>query len=318
VRTDATTESATLAVVPPLAVIQGPSERLAIDGYTPRIGEDVAAQFNTVGTDYFSTLRISLVAGREFEESDNETGAPVVIVNGTFAERFWGSAREAVGRRIRVADDEWRTVIGVAADVKYERINESPRPYFYLPFDQAYRPIMFMHTRGRGDPAALVARARTHVAALDPGLQLVAAAPLADVTRISLMFFQITATMLFVFGAAGMMLAAIGMYGLVSYTVTQRTREIGIRMALGATARSVIRAFVGRSLRLGATGAIVGLVVALATSRFLASQLFGVTATDGSSFAAALAVVFGGVIAATIVPAWRAARTNPVVALRHH
>jgi len=123
--------------------------------------------------------------------------------------------------------------------------------------------------------------------------------------------------MLFLFGTAGMALAGIGIYGLVSYTVKQSTHEIGIRMALGASGLSVIRAFLGRGVRLGAAGAAVGLVVAFAVSRMLASVLFGVSATDAGSFARAVAIVLGGVVIATIVPAWRASRTNPLQALRH-
>jgi len=123
--------------------------------------------------------------------------------------------------------------------------------------------------------------------------------------------------MLFVFGAAGMALTAIGTYGLVSYLVKQSTHEIGIRMALGATGRSIVLAFLTRGLRLGAIGAAVGIVAAFGVSRLLGSVLFGVSATDAVAFARALAIVVGGVVLATIVPAWRAARTNPLTALRH-
>jgi len=133
----------------------------------------------------------------------------------------------------------------------------------------------------------------------------------------ALMLFTLSATMLFVFGAAGMALAALGTYGLVSYTVQQSTHEIGIRMALGASGPNVVRAFVGGGLRLGAIGVAIGLVAALALTPLLANALYGVSATDVVSFARALAIVLGGVIVATFVPAWRAARTNPLRALRY-
>ena len=136
-------------------------------------------------------------------------------------------------------------------------------------------------------------------------------------SRGALILFDLTATMLFIFGVAGMALAAMGTYGLVSYTVKQSTHEIGIRMALGASGLSVVRGFLGRGLRLGAIGAALGIVAALGVSRLLGSVLFGVSATDAISFARALALVLGGVVVATIVPAWRAARTNPLSALRH-
>src|SRR5207237_7355800 len=190
-------ESATLAYITPLSFLEMRSEPLTVDGYEPRRGEDVAAQFNTVGKDYFRTLRIPLVSGRAFENRDNETGAPVVMVNRTFAERFWGGAEAAIGKRIRAADGNWRTVVGVAADVKYVRLNESPRPYFYLPFEQAYRPVMLLHTRGPADAALFVKQVRAHIAALDPDLEIPSAEPLAEAKRISLLFFEITAAMLF-------------------------------------------------------------------------------------------------------------------------
>jgi ABC-type antimicrobial peptide transport system permease subunit len=138
-----------------------------------------------------------------------------------------------------------------------------------------------------------------------------------ETTRGAFIFFDFTAMMLFIFGAAGMALVVMGTYGLVSYVVRQSTREIGIRLALGASGLSVVRRFVGRGLRLGVTGAALGIVAALAVSRLLGSVLFGVSPTDAASFASALAIVLGGVMLATMIPAWRAARTDALRALRH-
>jgi predicted permease len=316
-RADRGVESATLAAFIPLGFLDTPSRRVAIEGYEPRRGEDLAFMFNTIGPDYFCTLRIPLVAGRAFEDRDDHTAAPVVVVNRTLAQRFWGNAADAVGKRVRVADGEWRTVIGVAADVKYSRINESPRPYFYLPFLQAYRSSMILHTRGPAPIEQLVDQARAHVTALDANLPILYARPLAGAIAGALLLFNLTAKMLFLFGVTGMALAAIGTYGLVSYTVKQSTHEIGIRMALGASGSSILCAFLGRGLRLGAVGAALGIVAALGAARLLGSVLFGVGPTDAASFARALAMVLGTVIVATIVPAGRAARTNPLRALRH-
>ncbi len=324
-RADSAVESATLARHIPLGLLDTREYRVAIEGYQPRRGEDLAFMSNTVGPDYFRTLRIGLLAGREFEDRDDEHGAQVAVVNQTLAERFWGSAANAVGKQIRVGDDVWRAVVGVAADVKYSRVNESPRPYTYLPFFQSYRSDMVLHTRGRstavggsaGSVDRLVDRARGYVAAVDGDLPVRSARPMVSATRGALIFYDLTATMLFIFGVAGMALAALGTYGLVSYTVKQSTHEIGIRMALGASGPSVVRGFLARGLRLGAMGAAVGLVAALGVGRLIGSLLFGVSATDATSFARALAIVLGGVAVATIVPAWRAARTNPLTALRH-
>jgi putative ABC transport system permease protein len=332
VRTDPAVESATLAAFSPLAFLDTRTERVAIEDYQPRRGEDLTFMSNIIASDYFRTLRITVVAGRAFDDQDDEQSTPVVMVNNTFAGRFWGRAVDAVGKRLRVADGDWRTVVGVVADVKYSRINEAPRPYFYLPFRQAYRSSMILHTRGSGsvDPSTgsgssratsrddrLVEQARARVAALDPNLPILYARPLAEQTRGALILFDLAAAMLFVFGIAGMALAAMGTYGLVSYTVKQSTHEIGIRMALGAPGRSVVLAFLNRGLKLGVIGAALGVTAAFGASRLLRNVLFGVSATDAAVFGIALAVVFGGVILATVVPAARAARIDPLTALRH-
>jgi predicted permease len=317
-RADAGVDSAALASFVPLTLIATPAARLAIEGYEPQRGEDLAFMFNSVSSDYFRTMRIPLVSGRPFEERDDDKAAPVMIVNRTLAERFWGGAVNAIGKRVRFDDKDWRTVIGVAADVKYLRVNEAPRPYVYVPFFQFYRSGMVLHTRGPAPVDGLVDLARAHVAALDGDLPILFAKPLAERLRGSaFIFFDLAAFMLFVFGAAGMALAALGTYGLVSYAIKQSTHEIGIRLALGASRPSVMRAFLGRGLRLGAIGAAIGMVVALGVTRMLGSALFGVSPTDVVSFTVALAIVLGVVILATIVPAWRASRMNPLSALRH-
>jgi putative ABC transport system permease protein len=316
-RRDAGIESATLAEYTPLGFLDTRTTRVAIDAYEPRKSEDLAFMSNAVGPDYFRTLRIEIVAGRAFEDRDDEQAAPVIVVNNTLAQRFWGGASNALDKRIRIADREWRTVIGVAADVKYSRVNEAPRPYFYLPFLQSYRSSMLLHTRGAASVEALVAQARAGVTALDGDLPILSARPLTEQIMGALIFLRLGAMMLFLFGTAGMALAALGTYGLVSYTVKQSTHEIGIRMALGASGASVVRQFLKRGLRLGAIGVVLGSAGALGAARLLGNVLFGVSATDAASLARALAIVFAGVIAATIIPAWRAARTNPLSALRH-
>jgi predicted permease len=316
-RNDPGVESATLAAYQPLALLETRMQRVAIEGYVPHRNEDLAFMSNTIAPDYFRTLRIPLKAGREFQDLDDESGVPVAIVNTTLAQRFWGGAEKALGMRIRVGEGDWRTVVGVASDVKYLQINESPRPYFYLPFRQAYRSNMVLHTRGPASVELLADQARARVTALDPELPILHAGSLAASTRGAFIFFELTSAMLFVFGSVGMALAAIGTYGLVSYTVKQSTHEIGIRMALGASSLWVVREFLSRGVRLGAVGAALGVVAALGVTRLLSGVLFGVSATDPGSFITALAIVIGGVMLATAVPAWRASRTNPLSALRH-
>src|SRR6185503_6602262 len=150
-RIDAGIESATLAEYMPMGMLDTRVQRVAIEGYEPGRGEDLAFMSNAVGPDYFRTLRIPVVAGRGFEDRDDETAASVAVVNNTLAQRFWGSAATAIGKRVRVnGAGDWRTVIGVAADVKYARINEPARPYIYLPVLQWYRPSLILHARGTG------------------------------------------------------------------------------------------------------------------------------------------------------------------------
>jgi macrolide transport system ATP-binding/permease protein len=317
-RADTNVESATLSAFTPLGFLDTKPTRVTIEGYAPRRGEDLLLMSNTIASDYFRTLRIDFVAGRPFDDHDDEGGAPVIVVNANLAQRFWGSAANALGKRMRAADGAWRIVIGVAADVKYSKISDPPRPYFYLPFLQAYRSGMILQTRGSVPVNALVDQARAHVVALDSNLPILAARPLTELTQGAFLFYRLATFMLALFGATGMALAAMGIYGLVSYTVKQSTHEIGIRMALGASARSVVRYFLARGLRLGIMGVLVGTLAALASRQLLRSVLFGVSTTDPAVFAGAFALVIGGVILATLIPAWRAARIDPLRALRHH
>jgi predicted permease len=315
-RADSGVESATLSAFTPLGFLDTKPTRVMIEGYEPRRGEDLMFMSNTIASDYFRTLRIGIVAGRSFEDRDDETSAPVAIVNNTLAQRFWGGAAPALGKRIRAGLGDWRTVIGVAADVKYSKINEPPRPYFYVPFLQEYRSAMILQTRGPAPVNVLLDQAKAHATELDADLPVVARS-LVEMTTGALIFFRLTAFMLLLFGAAGMALAAMGTYGLVAYTVKQSTHEIGIRMALGATARSVVRHFLVRGLRLGFVGVAVGAIAALGVTSLLRSVLFGVSPTDATSFARALGIVIAGVVLATLIPAWRASRTDLLRALRH-
>ncbi len=314
------TEAASLATYVPMAFLETRASKVAIEGYQLRPDEDLSMLSNVVGPQYFRTLRIPMVAGREFDDHDDAASGPVAVVNRTLAEKFWGGAANAVGKRVRVAAGDWRTVVGVAADVKYVRINEAPRAYIYLPFLQSYRPAMVLHTRGSassGSVDALVEQAREAIATLDPDLPIVSARSLMDETRGALIFYSFMSSMLFLFGTTGIALAALGTYGLVSYTVKQSTHEIGIRLALGASGFAVVRGFLGRGLQLGAIGAILGTLAALGVGRLLRNVLFGVSPTDAFSFAQALAIVLAVVLAATLVPAWRASRTDPLKALRY-
>jgi predicted permease len=316
VRSGQGVESASLAAYSPLTFVDAGRQAFAVDGYVPRDDEDLISLTNTVAPDYFRTLKIGLRSGREFENRDDQTAAPVAIINETMARRFWKQPAAAVGQRVRVSEGDWRTIIGVARDVKYARINEDPRPHIYLPFLQSYRTSMLLHTRGPVGVNALLEQAREAIGRLAPDLPVAYARSLREHTGMSLTVFELVASMMFMFGIAGMGLAALGLYGLVSYSVKQSTHEIGIRMAVGARGTSIVRSYLGRGLRLGAYGAAAGVLLAFGVLRFLQAILYGVSATDPASFAQALGVVLATVLLATVIPAWRAARTNPLSALR--
>ena len=310
-------EAASLAAVYPMTMVDSDARRVEIEGYRPRRDEDQMFLYNAVTADYFRTLRIGIEAGREFTQHDDRSAPPVAMVNETLARRFWGTPREAIGKRLRAGSGEWRTVVGVARDVKYARINEAPRPYVYLSFLQAPRPAMILHARGSAGTVALLELARREVHRLDPDLAILDAQTLHDQTRTALTILSMTARILATLGFVAMGLAAMGLYGLVSYSAKQSTHEIGIRMALGATYGKVVRSFLARGLWLGGIGAVMGIGAAYAVTPLLAAQLYGVSASDPASFLTAMAFVLGGTLAATVVPAWRAARTDPMTALRY-
>ena len=318
-RADAGIESATLAAYTPLAFLDTPARRVAIEGYEPRRGEDLAFMSNTIGPDYFRTLRIALLAGREFEDRDDETAAPVAIVNSTLAQRFWGGAANAIGKRVRVGDGEWRTVIGVAADVKYARINEAPRPYVYLPFLQSYRSSMILHTRGAG--AGRRARrpgARACGGARPAICRSCTRRPMADsdARRADALRPDGDDAVRLWRGRHGARrdghLRARVVHRQAEHA---RNRHPHGARRVGRVGRSPIsrpRPAARRDRRRRSASSRRS-----ARAACSASVLFGVSATDAVSFARALAIVLGGVVVATLVPAWRAARTNPLSALRH-
>jgi hypothetical protein len=275
--------------------------------------------FNIIGSDHFDTLRIPIIAGRDFQYEEPATR--VAIVNETLARRFWGDPAAAIGRRIETADWTTRTpasmtVVGVVRDIKYTRLNEAAQPYVYLPFSQTYSPMMAVHVRAP-QAAALLDRLRRYVTTLDPNVLVVESRMLVEQTNLGFALYDTAARVLVIIGLAAVALAALGVYGLVAYTVKQSAQEIGIRMAIGAPRAHIVRRYLSGGVRLGALGVAIGIALAMAGSRLMSALLYGVSATDLPSFAAATAVVLGAALAASFVPAWRASRVNPLVSLRH-
>ena len=272
---------------------------------------------NTVGTRYFETLRIPLVRGREFTDADRAGAAPVVVVNEAFARANWPEG-DALGRRLTTGDASgpFATVVGVVRDAKYVSRGEAPRPTLYFPFAQNYGGEATVHVRTDGDPAALVRPVAERVEALDPLLPFTGARPMAADMELSLLPARFGAWLLGVFGGLALLLASVGIYGVVTYAVAQRTREIAIRAALGARRGPLLRLVVADSMRWTAIGVAIGLPVALLVGRLARGLLYGVGAADPAVLLGAPLLLVALTALASFIPARRATRVDPMVALR--
>jgi predicted permease len=312
-------ESASLAEFVPMRMVEGRSRQIVVDGYEPAKDEHMRLAVNAVGPEYFRTLQIGVTAGRPFNRNDSQIASPVVIVNETTARRFWRTPANAVGKRIRLGGEpsDWRTIVGVARDIKYLRLNEAPTPYLYTPFEQDYRAEMTVHVRGTAGLVDLMSRVRQEARALDGSVPVLEAQTLADQVRSGLVLYEVSAAALMAFGLIAIGLAAVGVYGLVSYSVKQSTHEIGVRIALGAQRRDVSLQFLTRGMTLGLLGVGIGIAGALMATRLMAAVLYGVNPTDSVAFAGATGLVLGIALLASFLPSWRAASLNPIRALRH-
>jgi len=315
-------ESAGLMRVPFLMLWDFGRREFVIEGQPETTRDRLEMSFNIIGGDHFQTLRIPLLAGRDFARTDDASAPRVAIVNETLARRYWGSPDLALGHRLQTPEwttgaRTWMTIVGVVRDIKYIRLTEPPTPYVYLPFQQASSPTMGVLMRGDGDRSALLARVTDAARAIDPSVPIIEARMLDDITRLGFAIYDVAARVLAVVGAAAAALAALGVYGSVAYTIRQRLREIGIRMAIGATPSSIRNRFIATGLRLATAGVAVGLIVVMAAGRLLESVLYGVSATDALSLATAAAAIASIVAIAAAIPAWRASRIDPIEVLRH-
>jgi predicted permease len=268
---------------------------------------------NIVDTAYFSTMGIELVSGRRFGPGDAKGAPPVVIINETLAGRLW-PGRNPLGMRLNRGQEY--EVIGVARDGKYVNLGEGQQPFMFFPAAQQYAPAMTLHVRGRGSEERLIASIREELRAVHPDVALELAMPLEQMIGFSLLPHRFAAGLIGAFGVLGLVLATAGVYGVMSYQVAQRTREFGIRIALGARARDVARLVLRSGVVLSLGGAVVGTALAIAVSRLLTGMLFGLSPLDPVTFgtvAATLAVV---AVVASWIPARRAFRVDPTVSLR--
>ena len=273
-----------------------------------------SAYLNGVGPGYFEALRIPLLRGRGLLQSDLSANAPVAVVNETLAQRLWSSV-DVVGRHLTL-DNQVFDVIGVARDSKYDEATEDPRPFFYTSLGRAILERETVLVRTQSSPAALASSLRDTVRALDPALPLFAVSTMDDVLRERADKQRAISTLLGAFGGVALLLASLGLYGVMSYAVTRRTREIGVRVALGATPAQISSLVAYDGLRLALVGVVIGGMLALPMAVALGALLFGVQIADLAAFVAICALLVGVAFFASVLPARRAARLDPVLALR--
>jgi macrolide transport system ATP-binding/permease protein len=307
-------ESVAFASVTPLGYIMYSSTPIVVDGYQPSPNEQPEVEYNQVSPSYFTTLEIPLFSGREFMRSDDENAPPVAIVNQTMVERYW-RGQDPIGRRLQVKG-RWARVVGVAADSKYASIRETPKPFFYVPLRQDFTREPDLYIRTTQPMHSILAAVVGEVHALDANLALYGMITLREQVDRSTSAQLIAVALVSILGGLALLLAGVGLYGIISYAVAQSARELGLRMALGAGAGNLSRLVISRGLRLTAGGVIFGAGAALLVTRLLGQLLYKVSPHDPLIFGLALAVMTIAATFACLLPAWRASRTDPARVLR--
>ena len=287
-----------------------------IDGRTPATGAPRQAAFwFDISPGYFRTIGLPIVRGRDIADHDVDGTPLVAIVNETFVRRYLGS--EPLGRRIHMNEhDADFTIVGVVRDVPPVRPGDDVQPQIFWSNRQVPRPATFFLVRTAGDPASVAVAVRARLHGVDPDIYVSRVRTVREWLSLELVRPRFGAVLLATFGALALVLAAIGTYGLIAYAVAQRTREIGIRMALGARPRMIVGEILGRGMKLAGLGVCLGIIGALALTRLIRGMLAGVSANDPLSFALSVALLIAGAALACVLPARRASRVDPVVALR--
>ena len=305
----------------PLGFIGGSSSNVTVDGYQPAERERIQAGVNRVGPDYFRTMQIPLLAGRDLAEADAKGQQTVAVITEAMARQYWPGGNALGGRFFFGSPVEGRvpdyiTVVGIARDVKQRTMNESPQNAVYIPLRQFFAPETILHVRTAGNPAALAGELLRAVREIDPRVPFYDVSLLKDHTAAATFQQRLAANLLVVFGGLALLLAAVGSYGVLSYLVGQRRREIGIRMAVGASRANVFRLVAFSGARLVTVGAAVGFVLSIGVGVGLRSLLIGVKPFDPLTYAAVLALMTTVALLACTLPARRAASINPIVTLR--
>ncbi len=316
VRTLPGVQAASLAMNIPVQAA-GSRSTFTPEGYDAEEGEDLELNFNVVTPGFFEALGVPLIRGRAFTTSDDADAPPVLLVNREAAERFW-PGQDPVGKRMQnTANGPWIEVVGVVATGRYRNVREDPLPYVYVPLSQFYQPTMTLAVRTMSEPAALLPSVRSEVRRLDATMPLFGVETLEDHLDAALSQERSTATMISALGALALLIAAVGIYGVMSYTVSQRTQELGIRTALGARSTDVLSLMLGHGFRLALAGVIVGTVASLALSRLVTGFVVGVSPTDPLTFVGVAMLLTVVALLASLIPARRAARVDPMKALRY-
>jgi macrolide transport system ATP-binding/permease protein len=307
-------QSAAYARVTPLGYGTYSSTPIAVDGYQAPPEEQPAIDYNQVSPHYFATLGIPLLAGREFMRADDENAPLVAIVNQTMAARYWRD-HDPIDRRLQV-NGRWVRVVGVAADSKYESMRESAKPFFYVPLLQDFVRGPALYIRSAQSVQSVSAAALREVHAMDGNLALYETITLQEQVERSTSPQLVAVTLVSILGGLALLLSAVGLYGVMSYSVAQSNRELGLRMALGAGAADLFRSIISRGLRLTAVGVLCGATAGLVLTRLFGKLLYNVSPNDPLAFASAVAVMTIVSVAACLLPAWRATRTDPARVLR--
>src|ERR1700722_3002031 len=297
------------------------TQGIVIEGEPPDKMKGIGVGAMSVGPDYFKTMGIPLLEGREFSNHDNELTPAVIIVNEALAHQLF-PGQNVIGKRLSTGRDSnqqriWSEIVGVVKTGKYRSLRETSKPFLYHAFFQAFDSRATIVVESTGDPRSQLPAVRGVIQSLDPALPIIESQTMSDYMKVPLFPAHITGVLLSVFGGVALVLTMVGLYGVIAYSIVKRTREIGIRVALGANRRDVLRLVLGQGLKLTLAGAAIGLLGALAVTRLIQDLLYGVSATDPTAFAVVTILLALVALAACYIPARRAMRVDPMDALRY-
>jgi predicted permease len=314
-------KEAALATNLPASNVDNEMSLFTIEARPPaKPNETPSADLLTASPDYFAALRIPLMAGRLFSDSDNESVEPVAVISRSMADRFW-PGEEAIGKRIKWgapdSHDPWLKIVGIVGDIRQNWWNPSARPTIYTAFSQSPRPAMTVVLRVNGNPASYAAPLRDAVRQIDRGLALTGINSLETEVVDSIGIIRILGILMAVFGLVALLLSSLGVYGVLSESVAQRTRELGIRLALGAHPRDLMKLVLGHALKLTGIGVVIAVPISFAVSRVLANVIFGVVSVDLTVMVGFTLLLIAVALVAGYFPARRALRIDPMMALRY-